>query len=164
MEVGHVLEQFRVARGEMNRLLPPFSLFPADLRTWLSENELNLIVAHAVQRADHTRIRSDFAPRWEALLASTATAYLLGTFSSNEIAELYGECPIGGSAAIRHFRRCNRTVLEQTIVDILQSCANKQHLTAASWNGSVPPSICESEASARIAHAIEMDSWSVDDD
>ena len=164
MEVGHALEQVRVAGGGQNRLPPPFSVFPTDLRNWGSQKDLSQIITEAVQRADHTGVRADFIPRWDSLLTQIAAAYMVGIFSSEEIATAAGECPIDGSAALRHFRRCNRLVLERTLASILQTCANKQHLTAVPWNGSVDPAACEAEARARIARAIEMDSWSVDDD
>ena len=163
MEVGHALVK-RVAGGELNRLLPPFSDFPADLRAWVPRNDLSQIVAEAVQLADHTGVRADFTSRWNSLLIATASAYSLGIFSSDEIADFAGECLIDGGAAIRHFRRCNRGVLERTLASIIHSCAEKRQLSAVPWDGSVEPVVCEAEAKARIARAIEVDSWSVDDD
>ena len=148
----------------MNRLLPPYLAFPTDLRAWLSEKELRQIVNEAVQRADHTGVRVEFTPRWDALLARTTAAYAVGIFSSDEISAVAGELPIDGGAAIRHFRRCNGTVLQRTLASILQACAAKHHLSATPWNGLVDPAACAAEARARIARAIEVDSWSVDDD
>jgi hypothetical protein len=164
MEVGHALEQIRVAGGERNRLLPPFSVFPADLRTWLPDSELNQIIAEAVHRADHTGVRAEFISRWDSLLARTAGAYAAGIYSSDQIAETAGECPLDGGAAIRHFRRCNKTVLERTLVSILRISADKQRLIATPWSVSLESTICEAEAKTRIARAIEVDSWSIDED
>ena len=162
MVVGHDL--VRVAGGERNRLLPPFSVFPTDLRAWICERDLHQIVIEAVQRANHEGVRLEFTERWQSLLTRIASAYVIGVFSSGQIAEAAGESSFDGSAAIRHFRRCNKTVLERTVASILQTCATKQHLSAAPWNGSVAPDVCEAEARARIARAIEVDSWSIDDD
>ena len=164
MEVGHVPVKVRVAGGELNRLLPPYSVFPTDLRTWISEKDLGQIVTEAVQRADHTGVRAEFTSRWDALLTRSASAYAAGILSSDEIAETASEPPEDGGAAIRHFRRCNKSVLEHTLVAILQTCAGKQHVSGLPWNGSVDPAACEAEAKARIARAIEVDSWSIDDD
>jgi hypothetical protein len=162
MEVGHA--PVRVAGGELNRPLPLYSVLPADLRSWVSENDLRQAVAEAVHRADHRGIRADFTSRWELLLAWTTRAYASGIFSSDEIAEAAGECPFDGGAAIRHFRRCNRAVLEQAVASVFQTCANQKHISSVPRPASIDPAVCAAEARARVSRAVEVDSWSVDDD
>src|SRR5688572_1918208 len=164
MELGYAPVPLTDAGGGVNRLLPPFVTFPPDLRTWIAENDWGRIVAQAVQQADHTGVRLEFTSHWESILARTAAAYAVGIYSSDEIASLPGEPPLDGGAAIRHFRRCNKPVLERTLTSILQNCAEKYHSGAAPWISTMNSSPCEAEAKSRIARAIEMDSWSVDDD
>ena len=164
MDVGYARARVTDAGGEVNRLLPPFYVFPTDLRTWLAENQLKQIVAEAARHADHSGVRPEFTPHWESLLVRTAAAYTVGIFSSDEIALLPGEPPLDSGAAIRHFRRCNKSVLARTLASTLQTCAEKYHSGAAPWSSSMDSSLCEAEARARMARAIEMDSWSVDDD
>ena len=161
MEVGHA--SGTVAGGELNGLLPLYSVLPLDLRTWVSEHDLRQAVAEAVFHADHAGVRPDFTPRWKALLASTAYAFSVGMLSSDDIAETAGECPFDGGAAIRHFRRCNRPVLEQVVASVFQTCANQKHVSSVSLSGSIAPAVCVAEARRRIARAIEVDSWSIDD-
>lgn len=146
--------------------------FPADLRAWMPAAELARIVTTAVRRAEPPPLRPEYVQRWELLLAWSAYAYATGRSSSSEIAARLGP-GLGPShplsfvddTVVREFRRLNRTVLEQTLAEILRSAYASRHTCspAPRWNTAPTTPDFLAEARSRINQCAKHDCWSLDE-
>jgi hypothetical protein len=129
------------------------SIFPADLREWVSEDELVRIVAE-------TAARFTCEPR--TLLTLLTFFYAVGEYSSDEIEESLAHSAVtsaaqlanqtGISATLRQFRRGYREMIEESLAVVLREAAKTGSATDV-----------QREARSRMIRAIETDCWALDD-
>lgn len=144
------------------------SAFPEDLRTWISEPELAGLVEDAVQQVRGAERRVGCTAAWDVLLGIITYSYVTGQYASEEIENslkysahldhvhslVFGNAP--ASTVLRRFRRVNRGAIEQCLAAVIRSACG--HL-----KGSESQSLDYlHEANARVAHAIQVDSWALD--
>ena len=144
------------------------SALPEDLRTWISEQDLADLVEDAVQQVRGAKRAVACTCGWDVLLGIMTYSYATGLYASEEIENslnygtgldhvhslVFGNAP--ASTVLRRFRRVNRGAIEQCLAAVIRSACG--HL-----EGSESQSLDYlHEANARVAHAIQIDSWALD--
>jgi hypothetical protein len=130
------------------------SIFPADLREWVSEDELARIVGETAAR---------FTCEPQTLLSLLTFFYVIGEYSSEHIEQSLVDCALtsakelaadtGLSATIRQFRRGHREIIEASLAAVLRAASAKAASAAD----------VQREARNRMIRAIESDCWALDD-
>jgi hypothetical protein len=157
--------------------------FPADITQWIDKHEISAIIPTELSKAQNSR--RDFGVSQESrgsLLALIVYSYLMGIYSSEEIASTCTEWQgledfrtfPPESHEIRRFRRNHRFEIEECLGEALKriwiahSSLGDDHL----WNkqnqtGNTPFMAEEvypfsNEARSRINKAIQLDCWACD--
>lgn len=168
--------------GGGSRSSPQFSTersaVPEDLRTWISEPELAHLVENAVQQISGAERAVDRTRAWDVLLGMITYFYATGQYASDEIEDslnryasldhvpslVFGYAP--ASTVFRRFRRTNRAAIEQCLAKVIRSAceySKEPSVVSTDRSGSENESLdFQHEANARLAHAIQLDSWALD--
>lgn len=132
--------------------------FPEDVRSWTGERKLADFIADTYREVCPNEASTSLAKALTYFYAS-------GTYSSEEIKFKVrcGECALppieilcdaDATHRIRQFRRRNRTMLINGLMQVLVGCSQQSGLNTAA--------ACAREAERRINEAVRQDCWSAD--
>jgi hypothetical protein len=150
---------------------------PQDLRDWLSEAELALLVNDAVQQVSRVEPTPGRTRTWDVLLGILTYFYATGSYALDEIENALGSnqsfaqahtLTFGHtqpSAVLRRFRRANRRSIELCLGEVFQAvCRRLSENAELDLDRPLATDrlAAQEAASERVARAIECDSWTMD--
>jgi hypothetical protein len=143
-------------------------VFPENLREWVEEPQLALIVAKTVDQMRIIFPTEEFPPTWRIVLGVLTYFYSTGVYLSEDVEvalrqsrdrtvldNAFGKTE--PASAIRMFRRRHHAVLERCLSDVLQRVYEAVN---ASCHRMQPDFVAE--AATRVDMAVRLDCWTSD--
>ena len=159
--------QFEVAARHFTPAASPQIIsFPENLRDWMPEPRLAMMIADAVEEMPHP------SAQFKVLLAVIAYSYATGVYSSAEIESSLRltrnpfACPDEEwEQAIRQYRRTHREKIERCLAEVLRRAfyyRDAEDEVPLCRPGVLDEDPFAQEAAGRLGRAIRFDCWALD--